>query len=102
MKKKLTLTIDDDVYEGIKELPRKVSISEVVSWVLRAMVEDVKPDGMTEDEFIRFMDNDPRGKEVRKFLQEKISPILEKVNSGIKRFEKAKKMQKVTKRGGAL
>jgi predicted CopG family antitoxin len=78
MKRKLTLTIDGDVYEQMGELPRKVSISEVVSWVLRAMIEDVKPNGMSEDDFIKFMDNDPQGREVRKLLQEKIGPIIEK------------------------
>ena len=89
-KKKLTLTIDEEVYEGIQELPRKVSISEVVSWVLRAMIEDVKPGGMTEKEFIEFMDNDPRGKEVRKLLTEKLGPVMDKVDS-VKEAVRSKK-----------
>jgi len=94
MKKKLTLTIDDDVYEGIKDLPRRVSISEVVSWMLRAMVEDVKPGGMSEDEFIDFMDNDPRGKEVRVYMKEKLGPIIKGANSQLKSVKKAIKAKK--------
>lgn len=39
MKKKLTLTIDGNVYDEIGELPRKVSISEAVSLFLRMMIE---------------------------------------------------------------
>jgi len=94
MKKKLTLTIDDDVYEGLKELPRKVSISEVVSWMLRAMVEDVKPGGMSEDEFIDFMDTDPRGKEVRAYMKEKLGPIIKGVDSKVKAVKNAAKAKK--------
>ena len=86
MRKRLNLTVDEDVYEDIQSLsmPRNVSISEIVTWVLRAMAEDVKPGGKSEDEFIKFMDNDPRGKEVRKYLQDKIGPILDKVGKGKK------------------
>lgn len=83
MKKRLNLTIDEDVHEGLKNLPRGVSISEVVSWILRAMVEDVKPGGMSEEEFFEFMDNDPRGHEVREYLREKLGPIVYPVQDAI-------------------
>ena len=78
--KKLTLTIDDEAYEAVGELPRKVSISKITSWLLRAIAEDIKPGGMTEDEFIKYMDNDPEGKVVREYLGEKLGPILRKVS----------------------
>jgi hypothetical protein len=80
MRKRLNLTVSGDVYEDIKFLPmpRGVSISELVSWILKAMAEDVKPGGMSEKEFIKYMDSDPRGREVRKYLQDKIGPILER------------------------
>ncbi len=87
MKKKLTLTIDDDVYGLLGELPRKVSISEVVSWMLRMMVEDLKPNGMSEDEFIDYMDNDPRGREVRQYLKEKLGPIVKNVDAKVGKFK---------------
>lgn len=89
MKKKLTLTIDPEVYDSLKHLPRGVSISEVVSWMLRAMVEDVKPGGMTEDEFLKFMDNDPRGHEVREYIREKLGPLVYPVRDMVSK-EKAK------------
>jgi hypothetical protein len=39
MRKKLTLTIDGDVSDELEELPRKVSISEFVNFVLKGYVE---------------------------------------------------------------
>lgn len=96
MKKRVSFTVDEDVIERLKKVPREVSISEIVNWVLRAMFEDVKPGGISEEEFIKFMDNDPRGREVRKFLQDKLGPIIEK---GRKAKEKVTKAKLVKKRG---
>jgi len=96
MKKRVSFTVDKDVVETLKKVPREVSISEVVNWVLRATFEDMKPNGMTEEEFIRFMDSDPRGREVRKFLQDKLGPIIER---GKKVKEKVAGIRQVKKRG---
>ena len=38
---------------------------------------------MSDEEFRKLMDNDPRGKEVRKYLQEKLLPVLDKVDDGV-------------------
>jgi predicted CopG family antitoxin len=42
MRKKITLTIDSDVYDELEELPRKVSISEFVDFMLKGYVETFK------------------------------------------------------------
>ena len=42
MRKKITLTIDSDVYDDLEELPRKVSISEFVNLMLKEYVETFK------------------------------------------------------------
>jgi predicted CopG family antitoxin len=42
MRKKITLTIDSDVYDDLEELPRKVSISEFVNFMLKGYVETFK------------------------------------------------------------
>ncbi|MBI4822822.1 MAG: hypothetical protein HY805_01135 [Nitrospirae bacterium] len=78
MRKRLNLTIDEAVYEEIGRLPmpRNISISECVTWILRMMAKDLKPNAMSDNEFIKMMDSDPRGKEVRKFLQEKLGPVF--------------------------
>ena len=80
MKKRMCFTVDEDVIEGLRLVPRGVSLSTVVTWVLRAMAEDVKPNGMTEDEFIKYMDSDPEGRAVREYLGEKLGPILKKIS----------------------
>ncbi len=42
MRKKITLSIDSDVYDDLEELPRKVSISEFVNFMLKGYVETFK------------------------------------------------------------
>src|SRR3990172_7363186 len=81
MKKRVTFSVDEDVFEGLKEVPRGVSVSEIVSWFLKAIITDIQ--GTSDEEFRKFMDNDPRGKEVRKYLQEKLLPVLDKVDDGV-------------------
>jgi predicted CopG family antitoxin len=88
MKRKLTLSIDEEVYEQLGEIPRKVSISEVVSWMLKALVTDIK--GMSDEDFRKFIESDPRGKEVRKYLQEKMGPLLDTLDSEVSVTRKSK------------
>lgn len=78
MKRKLTLTIDPDVYEQLGDLPRKVSISEVTNWVLKALITDIK--GMSDEEFRKYMESDPRGREVRTYLKAKLGPFIDRVD----------------------
>ncbi|OGW47347.1 MAG: hypothetical protein A2Y66_01035 [Nitrospirae bacterium RBG_13_41_22] len=84
MKKRVTFTVDEDVYEGLKDVPRGVSVSEVVSWMLRALITDIQ--GMSDEDFKKLMDSDPRGKEVRKLLQKKLGPVVDKVDSKIEKM----------------
>lgn len=88
MKKKLTLSIDEDAYDDMGEIPRKISMSEIVTWIARAFVTDLK--GMSDEEFRKYMDNDPSGREVRKYLQDKLLPIFDKVDD-VKKTLKPKK-----------
>ena len=92
MKKRVTFSVDEDVFEGLKAVPRGVSVSEIVSWFLRAIITDIQ--GMSDEEFRKFMDSDPRGKEVRKYLQEKLLPVLDKVDEGVDNVKKTLKVKK--------
>ena len=92
MKKRVTFSVDEDVFEGLKDVPRGVSVSEIVSWFLRAIITDIQ--GMSDEEFRKIMDNDPRGKEVRKYLQEKLLPVLDKVDEGVDNVKKTLKIKK--------
>lgn len=95
MKKKLTLSIDEDAYEDMGEIPRKISMSEIVTWLARAFVTDVK--GMSDEEFRKYMDSDPSGKEVRKYLQEKLLPIFDTLDAGVESVKKTLKPKKEKK-----
>ena len=92
MKKRVTFTVDEDVYEGLKQVPRGVSVSEIVSWLLRAVITDIQ--GMSDEEFKKFMENDPRGKEVRIYLQDKLLPFFDTVDSGVEKVKKTLKPKK--------
>ena len=98
MKKKLTLTIDDDVYDSLGELPRKVSISEVVSLFLKAMVADIQ--GMSQKELSEYLDSDPRRKEVRDYVIEKLGPMFNKVDSNVDNVKKTLGLKKEKKQKG--
>jgi predicted CopG family antitoxin len=69
MKKKLTLTIDDDVYDGLEDLPRKVSVSEFVNFMLKAYIEIFKRGGMPTDEQLDEVVEKMGGEEFRERLK---------------------------------
>jgi len=76
VRRKLTLTIDPDIYEKLGDLPRRVSVSAVVSIVLKALMSDAK--GMSDEEFLKWVDKDPDTRELHLLLQDKLGPYLEK------------------------
>ena len=76
MRRKLTLTIDPAIYEKLGDLPRRVSVSAVVSVVLKALISDAK--GMSDEEFLKLVDKDPETRELHLLLQDKLGPYLEK------------------------
>jgi predicted CopG family antitoxin len=59
MRRKITLTIDSDLYNDLEDLPRKVSVSEFVNFMLKGYVETFK-----------------RGREL---TQEEVDEIVEKL-----------------------
>lgn len=69
MKKKITLSIDEDVYDGLGVLPRGISVSEAVSWFLRFTVEESKLGrSMTQEEFNALIERTPGGRDFVKRL----------------------------------
>ena len=63
MRKKLTLTIDPDVYDELQKLPRSISVSEVISWFLKSMLEDIKRGGkFSQEEFEKWVESTPEGR----------------------------------------
>lgn len=95
MKKKLTLTIDEDVYKGIGKLPKEVSISEMVSWLLKAMIEDVKKGReMTQEEFDAWIEGTPDGRDFRERFIEKYGPHLNRLKLALDFSAIGKQMKK--------
>jgi len=89
MKKRLNLTVDDDVYESLGEIPRKVSVSELVNWLLKVFVAELKTGReLTDDELIELTDSIPGGSDFRKRVKEEFGPKLEKAQTMIRRAKK--------------
>jgi hypothetical protein len=41
-KKRVAFSVDEYVYDGLKQVPRGVSVSEIVNWLLRALITDIQ------------------------------------------------------------
>ena len=94
MKRKLTLSIDSDVYDGLGYLPRKVSISEIMSFVMRVLVEQAKKGRELTDEEFDVMMETAGGKEFAKGLKATMGPTIDRIDTGtdiIKKLIKGKK-----------
>ncbi len=98
MRRKLTLTIDAEVYDMIKELPRKVSISEVVSFVLKGLYKELKLGReLRQEEIDRWLESTPEGRDFRERLKEHWGPAIYKIENtvnGIREKVKPKKREK--------
>lgn len=76
MRKKLTLSIDEDVYRELKTVPRGFSISEFVSYMLRGMLKELRGNFSTQAEFEKWVDSDPQLKKVREGINKAWGPAL--------------------------
>jgi len=80
MKKKITLSIDSDVYEQLDNLPRKVSVSEIVNWVLKAMLQDVKAGKeLSSEELREYVRKTKEGSDFLNRYDEHVSPQINKI-----------------------
>lgn len=71
-RKRTQLMIDSDLYEGLKEVPRSVSLSDMMNVIIRAAIEDLKrfPEGMTKEEMVEWRKADPKRIETIKYIRE--------------------------------
>lgn len=100
MRKKLTLSIDDDVYEGLQEVPRKFSVSDFVSFMLRGMLEEFKKGRIfDQEEFEKWINSDPELKRIREGMREAWGPTVWKTGDKVKAVkEEVKKKLKVAEK----
>lgn len=103
MKKKITLSLDDDVYDALQVFPRKVSLSEVVTWMLRAMFQDIKAGReLSTKELQKWMDSTPEGRDFRERLKEHWGPAFDKIDAKVNKLKKSVKFEKNKQKGGLL
>jgi len=96
VKKRVTFTVDEDVYEGLQQIPRGVSVSEIISWVLKAMIEDIKKGReLTQEEFDEWMEGTPEGKDYKNRFINKYGHLFKRLNYGLNEFGKVKKVSRV-------
>jgi predicted CopG family antitoxin len=84
MKERMTISIDKEIYDFLQELPRKVSISEVLTFLVKAAFKEIK-DGreLTDTEFQQWMDSTPEGKDFRERLIENWGLAIKKIGSSV-------------------
>lgn len=90
MKKKITLSIDSDVYNELENLPRKISVSEFVSFMLKGYVETFKKGGreLTQEEVDAIIEK-MGGEEFRNRIRKTFGPAFDSIDSGVKWVKKA-------------
>lgn len=77
MRKKLTLTIDGDVYDELQMLSRRISVSEFVSGLLRILVQESNRNRMDGGELFEFINNYPGGgRHFKEILIERWGPTI--------------------------
>jgi len=89
MKERMTISIDKEIYDMLQELPRKVSISEVLTWMVKATMQDIKTGReLTDTELQQWMDSTPEGENFRERLIEHWGPGMRIIDSSIEKVKK--------------
>lgn len=98
MKKKITLSIDSDVYDDLENLPRKVSVSEFVSFMLKGYVETFKKGGreLTQEEVNAIVEK-MGGEEFRERMKNTFGPTFSTIDSGVNWVKNAVGVETKTK-----
>jgi len=104
MKKRVTVTLDGDVVDFLQEkAPRKVSVSEVISWIVKATFKDIKAGRqLSSEELQEWMDSTTEGRDFRDRLREHwgpaLRPVIEKIDSTVSNFKNAVKLGRKKKK----
>lgn len=85
MRKKITLTIDENVYERLHEMPKEVSLSDVATYFYTVFLEEIKKgreltDKEMDDLFNRTPEDLALRLRIRKYIKPKTLKIEEKIN----------------------
>src|SRR5208283_3511188 len=95
MKKRMTISIDEDVFNVLQEMPRTVSLSEVITWIVKSTFKEIKAGReLTSEELQDWMDSTPEGKDFRERLKEHWGPTVENLDAGIEKVKKSLKIKR--------
>jgi predicted CopG family antitoxin len=84
MKKRVSFTVDEEVYDDLQAVPRGVSVSEVINWLLKSMIEDIKLGReMTQKEFDEWIESTPEGKDYRNRFIDKYGHLFKRLKYGL-------------------
>ncbi len=87
MKKRITLTIDSDIYDVLETLPRKVSISEIINFILKiVMMQTLKGRELTEEEFNAELEK-AGGEEFRQRVITVFGPTVNRIDLGVEKIK---------------
>lgn len=101
-KHKILLSIDEGLYNGLKELPRAVSVSDIFETLLKFGLEDIKrfPKVMSDEEIREWRRRDPKRLEVISYLRDELGlgKYVDAIDDAMKITDKAKTAAKEDKK----
>jgi hypothetical protein len=87
MKRKINLTIDTELYEAFDKLPRKVSVSEIVNFVMKMiMLQAMKGRELTKEELNAEVEK-AGGEEFRERMRLVFGPTVDKIDLGLRKMK---------------
>jgi hypothetical protein len=91
MKKRIALTVDEDIYDGLKFVPRGFSVSEFVSFMLRGMLKELQGKFPSQADFESWVNSDPEYKKMREGIREAWGPSIGRIDNAVESVKNAVK-----------
>jgi hypothetical protein len=89
MRKKITLTLDEDVYDRLQEIPKGVSLSDVATFHYKIFLEEFKKGReLTDKEFDELFNRTPEDLALRLRIRKYIKPTTLKLEKAMDKIEK--------------
>ena len=77
-KRRITLTIDDDIYQALDNLPRKISVSQLANYFLRLFIEISTKGRELSKEELKDIINSLGGEDFLRHLKDALGPAVRK------------------------
>lgn len=91
LRHKILLLIDEDLYYALKELPRTISISDIVNILLKLFLGELQAScKMTEKELEKWIRKDSQQTKIRTYLREKFLPYIDKMDAVMNKYRAVK------------